>query len=75
VELVREIAATPGIKDLAMTTNAVLLDKLARPLAEAGLKRVNISIDTLDAEKFHRITRWGNSTTCGAASTPPRKPG
>ena len=59
VELVREIAATPGVKDLAMTTNAVLLDKLARPLAEAGLKRVNISIDTLDAEKFHRITRWG----------------
>lgn len=60
VELVREIAATPGIKDLAMTTNGILLDKLARPLAEAGLKRVNISIDTLDAEKFHRITRWGH---------------
>lgn len=59
VELVREIAATPGVKDVAMTTNAVLLDRLARPLAEAGLKRVNISIDTLDAEKFHRITRWG----------------
>jgi cyclic pyranopterin phosphate synthase len=60
VDLVREIAAIPGIKDLAMTTNGLLLDKLAGPLAEAGLKRVNISIDTLDAEKFHRITRWGN---------------
>jgi cyclic pyranopterin phosphate synthase len=60
VELVRAIAATPGIKDLAMTTNGILLDKLARPLAAAGLKRVNISIDTLDAEKFHRITRWGH---------------
>jgi cyclic pyranopterin phosphate synthase len=60
VELVRAIAATPGIRDLAMTTNAVLLDKLARPLAEAGLKRVNISIDTLDADKFRRITRWGD---------------
>lgn len=59
VELVREIAATPGVKDLAMTTNGILLDKLAAPLAAAGLKRVNISIDTLDAEKFHRITRWG----------------
>ena len=59
VELVSEIAATPGIKDVAMTTNGILLDKLARPLAQAGLKRVNISIDTLDAEKFHRITRWG----------------
>lgn len=60
VELVREMAATPGIKDLAMTTNALLLDKLARPLAQAGLTRVNISIDTLDADKFHRITRWGH---------------
>lgn len=60
VELVREIAATPGVKDLAMTTNGILLDKLAAPLAAAGLKRVNISIDTLDAEKFHRITRWGH---------------
>ena len=59
VDLVQAIAATPGIQDLAMTTNGILLDKLARPLAEAGLKRVNISIDTLDADKFHRITRWG----------------
>lgn len=59
VDLVREIAAVPGIKDLAMTTNGLLLDKLAGPLADAGLTRVNISIDTLDAEKFHRITRWG----------------
>ena len=42
-----------------MTTNGILLDRLAGPLAAAGLKRVNISIDTLDPEKFHRITRWG----------------
>jgi len=60
VEILREIARTPGIKDLAMTTNGLMLDKLAKPLAAAGLKRVNISIDTLDPEKFHRITRWGN---------------
>jgi cyclic pyranopterin phosphate synthase len=59
VDLVRGIAAVPGIRDLAMTTNGLLLDKLAAPLAEAGLKRVNISIDTLDPEKFNRITRWG----------------
>lgn len=59
VELVRAIASVPGIKDLAMTTNGLLLDKLARPLADAGLRRVNISIDTLNPEKFHRITRWG----------------
>jgi cyclic pyranopterin phosphate synthase len=60
VELVREIAAIPGVEDLAMTTNGILLDKLAQPLADAGLKRVNISIDTLDPDKFHRITRWGH---------------
>lgn len=60
VELVRAIAQVPGIDDLAMTTNGLLLDKLAKPLAAAGLKRVNISIDTLAEEKFHRITRWGH---------------
>jgi cyclic pyranopterin phosphate synthase len=60
VNLVEAIARVPGIKDLAMTTNGVLLDKLARPLVEAGLTRVNISIDTLNPEKFHRITRWGD---------------
>jgi cyclic pyranopterin phosphate synthase len=60
VEIVREIAGIPGIKDLAMTTNGVLLPKLAKPLAEAGLRRVNISVDTLNAEKFHRLTRWGH---------------
>jgi GTP 3',8-cyclase len=59
VEIVREIAHTPGVQSLSMTTNGLLLGKLARPLAEAGLQRVNVSIDTLDAEKFHRITRWG----------------
>ena len=42
-----------------MTTNGILLTKLAQPLAEAGLKRVNVSIDTLDADKFQRLTRWG----------------
>lgn len=60
VEIVREIANTPGITDLGMTTNGLMLPKLAQPLAEAGLRRVNISVDTLDAEKFHRITRWGH---------------
>jgi cyclic pyranopterin phosphate synthase len=60
VELVRQIAATPGIRDLAMTTNGLLLSKLAQPLADAGLRRVNISIDTQNAEKYHRITRWGH---------------
>jgi cyclic pyranopterin phosphate synthase len=59
VEIVRSIASTPGIEAVSMTTNGILLKKLAGPLAEAGLKRVNVSIDTLDAEKFQRLTRWG----------------
>ena len=60
VELVREIAKTPGVKSLSMTTNGVLLKKLAGPLKEAGLQRVNVSIDTLDPNKFKRLTRWGS---------------
>jgi len=59
VDIVRRIAHTPGVKTVAMTTNGLLLDSLARPLAEAGLQRVNVSIDTLNPDKFHKITRWG----------------
>jgi len=59
VELVRQIKQVPGIRELAMTTNGLLLPELAYPLKQAGLDRVNISIDTLDPEKFHAITRWG----------------
>lgn len=59
VDLVRELAHIPGVRSLSMTTNGVLLGRLARPLAEAGLQRINISLDTLDAEKFRRLTRWG----------------
>ena len=60
VDLVREIAATPGINSLSMTTNGVLLGKLAEPLKQAGLQRVNVSLDTLNADKFKRLTRWGS---------------
>jgi cyclic pyranopterin phosphate synthase len=60
VDLVREIAHTPGIRSLSMTTNGVLLGRLAHKLKDAGLQRVNISIDTLDADKFKRLTRWGS---------------
>jgi cyclic pyranopterin phosphate synthase len=59
-ELVRLISAVHGIQDISMTTNGILLDKLAAPLAQAGLKRVNISLDTLDPEKYTRITRGGS---------------
>ncbi len=59
VGIVRTLASTRGIRSVSMTTNGVLLKKLARPLTEAGLQRVNISIDSLDPEKFNRLTRWG----------------
>lgn len=60
VDLVREIANTPGVRSLTMTTNGVLLSRLAEKLAAAGLQRVNVSVDTLDADKFQRLTRWGS---------------
>ena len=59
VNLVAGIANIPGIQEIAMTTNAMRLEKLAEPLARVGLKRVNISVDTLDAERFYKITRFG----------------
>jgi cyclic pyranopterin phosphate synthase len=60
VDLVREMRHIQGVEKIVMTTNGILLGKLAHGLAEAGLDRVNISIDTLDTKKFKRITRWGN---------------
>jgi cyclic pyranopterin phosphate synthase len=51
------IAKVPGITDLALTTNGTRLAKLAEPLARAGLRRINISLDTLDPEKFKTIAR------------------
>ena len=59
VNIVRGISAMPGVHSVSMTTNGVLLSKLAGPLAAAGLDRVNVSLDTLDPAKFKRITRWG----------------
>ena len=59
VDLVREIADTPGVRALSMTTNGVLFSRLAHALAQAGLQRVNFSLDTLDPEKFERLTRRG----------------
>jgi len=59
VDIVGRIARTPGVEAVAMTTNGLLLPKLAEPLAQAGLQRVNVSIDTINPEKFKKITRWG----------------
>ncbi len=59
VELIKGLAAIPGINDLAMTTNGILLPRFAAELKEAGLDRVNISLDTLQTELFREITRCG----------------
>ncbi len=59
VELVRRIAAVPGIEQVVMTSNGHLLGELARPLAEAGLQAINISIDTLDPARFAGLTSRG----------------
>ena len=60
VELVRAISAIPGIQRIAMTTNGIRLGELAGPLADAGLCQVNVSIDSLQPDRFHRITRRGD---------------
>ncbi len=60
VDLVSQIAELKQITDLAMTTNGILLPKFANDLVKAGLKRVNISLDTLNIQKFNKITRVGN---------------
>ncbi len=60
ITLVRMISEINGIKDLSMTTNGILLKKYASELKAAGLHRVNISLDTIDPEKFTAITRNGN---------------
>ena len=59
VELCAQIAALPGLGELVLTSNGSQLPKLARPLAEAGVKRINISLDSLDPARFHAITRTG----------------
>ncbi len=60
VEIVRGISQTPGARSVVMTTNGLLLARQAEALAAAGLRRVNISIDTVNPEKFRKLTRWGN---------------
>ncbi len=59
-DLVAAISAIPGIREVAMTTNAILLSHFAEELVTAGLSRVNISLDTLRPDRFRRITRLGN---------------
>src|SRR5688500_7811418 len=59
VEIVERIASVEGVADLAMTTNAILMTKLARPLVEAGLKRINVHVDTFHPERVKKVMRFG----------------
>jgi cyclic pyranopterin phosphate synthase len=59
-QLVAKLSAIPGLKDLCLTTNGSLLAEQIKALSDAGLKRVNVSIDTLDPEKFKRMTKRGD---------------
>ncbi|MAP29869.1 GTP 3',8-cyclase MoaA [Halopseudomonas pachastrellae] len=59
VDLCARISALPGLRELVMTSNGSQLVKMAEPLAAAGVKRLNISLDSLDAERFKAITRTG----------------
>ena len=60
VSICRRAAAVEGIREVCLTTNGTLLPQLAKPLKEAGVKRLNLSLDTLDPEKYAYITRTGD---------------
>jgi len=60
IKLVSSLTAMPGLDEVTMTTNGVLLPTMAQPLKDAGLSRLNISIDSLKADRFKQLTRVGN---------------
>lgn len=60
VDLVADIQKTSGINDISMTTNGILLPKFAKDLYSAGMRRINISLDSLDEEKYHKMSRNGH---------------
>ena len=59
VSICRTLASIPGIEELCLTTNGIRLPELAKDLKAAGVNRLNLSLDTLDAGKYAYITRWG----------------
>ena len=63
VSICRRAAAVEGIREVCLTTNGVLLPELAKPLREAGVTRLNLSLDTLNPEKYAYITRIGDLDT------------
>jgi GTP 3',8-cyclase len=60
LEIVERLASVPGVGELALTTNALLMAKLAEPLKRAGLARINVHLDSLKPATVERLMRWGN---------------
>ncbi len=60
IGLIQKLGRISGLAEISITTNGTLLDTFARPLYEAGIRRINISLDTLDPSRFHEITRGGD---------------
>jgi len=63
VDMLANISKLDGLNELVITTNGSQLEKLAQPLKAAGVKRINVSLDSLDADKFKKVTRVGNLDT------------
>ena len=63
VELLQELGQIPGLAELVLTTNGSRLESLAQPLRAAGVRRINVSLDSLDADKFRQLTRVGELQT------------
>src|SRR5699024_10955896 len=59
VDLIKKVDKLEGVREITMTTNGILLKKMGQALKEAGLDRVNISLDTLNEERYTEITRGG----------------
>jgi len=60
VDFIKELKRIDGLQDISITTNGILLETFAEPLYRAGLKRINVSLDSLDPEKYKYITRGGD---------------
>jgi cyclic pyranopterin phosphate synthase len=75
VQLIHQLSKLQGVQDLSLTTNAILLEEFAPALFQAGLKRVNISMDSLNPEKYREITRGGDLSRVWAGIEAARRAG
>ncbi len=69
VPFIKSLTLLPGVRDISITTNGILLTRLGEQLKEAGVQRLNISLDTMNPEKYRKITRGGSFHTAWAGIT------